>query len=556
MQYDIVIWFTARQWGTYPSLTNTDTTNLSTYLNAGGNLFLSSQDYLYDFYGAGSFTASPGEFAYDYLKIASGTSDTGVGTIYGVQDDPITDGITYTTVDRFTDYSDRITPLGSANTILTTTTGNNSLRYAGSYKVVFMAMPFEFISNEANRSELMGRIIRWFYNTEPTPPTTILPDNTPDKTPHIYWLGAHDNEGDVLKYYIRIGNTPWGAEIINWTFTNTNAYYDIINALPIGTYYVQVRANDGMYNSTIRQETLVIENTPPNPPTWILPDTTGDRKPKITWGGASDADGDLLRYYIRIGKTSGGGEVLAWTYVGTDTFYQVITSLQVGKYYIQIKAFDGFVNSTVHEETMHVLSIVINEICTFGDANNEWIEIYNNDVNALDITSWRLTDNDGNVFTFPSFVIPPGGYVVVHVGLGIDNSTDLYWNRITAVFEDYGDNVILYNSLGQPIDYVAYGTCIEPAPPGTYWGPEGSEGIPEAPLFGESLSRIPNGEDNDWYSDWQITNGSCMTPGAPNIAIPEFEPLIPIFACMAIPSLFLFRKRYKLRQCSTLKNDK
>jgi hypothetical protein len=69
-QYDLVIWFTGECWGTYgnDTITPTDEMNLGLYLDGGGALFFSSQDYFYVNYpSAGSF--SPGQFPFDYLGI-------------------------------------------------------------------------------------------------------------------------------------------------------------------------------------------------------------------------------------------------------------------------------------------------------------------------------------------------------------------------------------------------------------------------------------------------------------------------------------------------------
>jgi len=68
--YDLVIWFNGEAWGYYgnDTITPTDEGNLAIFLDGGGSLFLSSQDYFYDAYtNAGSF--STGQFPYDYLGI-------------------------------------------------------------------------------------------------------------------------------------------------------------------------------------------------------------------------------------------------------------------------------------------------------------------------------------------------------------------------------------------------------------------------------------------------------------------------------------------------------
>jgi hypothetical protein len=72
--YPVVIWSCGESWQLSQTLTPTDEANLATYLDGGGSLFLSAQDYFWDRYSsAGSF--SPGQFPYDYLGVTSVSQD-------------------------------------------------------------------------------------------------------------------------------------------------------------------------------------------------------------------------------------------------------------------------------------------------------------------------------------------------------------------------------------------------------------------------------------------------------------------------------------------------
>jgi len=66
-QYDIIIWFTGEAYD-QDCMTGNDENNLTSYLDGGGLLFLSSQGYLTN-YGYGTITLDPGEFPYDYLGL-------------------------------------------------------------------------------------------------------------------------------------------------------------------------------------------------------------------------------------------------------------------------------------------------------------------------------------------------------------------------------------------------------------------------------------------------------------------------------------------------------
>src|SRR5262245_46240579 len=47
--------------------------------------------------------------------------------------------------------------------------------------------------------------------------------------------------------------------------------------------------------------------------------------------------------------------------------------------------------------------------------NSDWIEIHNPGDAPIDLVGWHLTDNESNPtkWTFPSVVVPAGGYLVV-----------------------------------------------------------------------------------------------------------------------------------------------
>lgn len=49
------------------------------------------------------------------------------------------------------------------------------------------------------------------------------------------------------------------------------------------------------------------------------------------------------------------------------------------------------------------------------DSATDWVELYNDGATPIDLAGWRLTDNAANTvkWTFPSVVIPAGGYLVV-----------------------------------------------------------------------------------------------------------------------------------------------
>ncbi|MBI1226334.1 MAG: hypothetical protein GC192_13955 [Bacteroidetes bacterium] len=68
----------------------------------------------------------------------------------------------------------------------------------------------------------------------------------------------------------------------------------------------------------------------------------------------------------------------------------------------------------VFEKYHHPLmnKIVINEISCNNKQTGDWVELYNSSSQSLNLKDWKLSDRK-NVFNFPTYTIPPKGYVVI-----------------------------------------------------------------------------------------------------------------------------------------------
>ncbi len=210
--YRILIWTTGDEYeGT---LTSADKTNISQYLDAGGNLFISSQDYLYE-HGTDAF-------ATDYLHVDWFSNDVGVSAITGVNGDPISDGLSYTLTypSGFSNWSDDILPDAEATGVFTNSGYTEKavgavdyygcIRYPASgnatFKTVFFAVPFEAFPLGGGSTTVMERTIEWF-NEAPVAATLEL---DPDTTS----IGA----GGVLGMQVTVANQLSSEEdFVFWT---------------------------------------------------------------------------------------------------------------------------------------------------------------------------------------------------------------------------------------------------------------------------------------------------------------------------------------------------
>lgn len=169
--YSVVIWFTGETWGYYgyDVLTLNDETNLAAYLDGGGNLFLSAQDYLYASYpSAGSF--SPGQFPYDYLHLSSVSQDAisdpytatgGVGSV--------AEGMQFETLRCYDNpdvplWTDYLYGQARAVNVFEVPGGVSAVQYdAGDFKTVFTTTEFCGLvdGSPSYRAEFMAAVVDW-----------------------------------------------------------------------------------------------------------------------------------------------------------------------------------------------------------------------------------------------------------------------------------------------------------------------------------------------------------------------------------------------------------
>ena len=92
-----------------------------------------------------------------------------------------------------------------------------------------------------------------------------------------------------------------------------------------------------------------------------------------------------------------------------------------------------------------------------GDqVEREFVSIRNFGTAPVDMTSWTLRDQQGNVYTFPAFTLQVGGLVKVYSGSGADTANHVYWMRSHPVWNDRTDRAQLSDSAGLLLDRCAY----------------------------------------------------------------------------------------------------
>ena len=149
--------------------------------------------------------------------------------------------------------------------------------------------------------------------------------------------------------------------------------------------------------------------------------------------------------------------------------------------------------------TSSAYSMVINELMPNPSENDEWIELYNETLDPVDLADWQLIDMAGNIgyiyneVDFGTVIVPSDGYLVVakdEETLDLLNIPD--HQRVIVmdlpILNNDGDRLRLVNSVGVEEDCIAYDSeatsvagrsweRIDPNRSGTdpdNWGPSAS----------------------------------------------------------------------------------
>jgi hypothetical protein len=158
-----VLWTTADDDAT--GMVPADEQRIMDYLDAGGNLLMSSMNYL-------SSRETSNEFIDNYLHIDSWTPDSGCFIVAGAAGDPISDGMSLGLLaGPFPpSLSDVFVTSAPAVPVFTSSGLERGLRVEESgHKVAFLAFPFEDVRVDAagpdNQRTLVARILSWFDET-------------------------------------------------------------------------------------------------------------------------------------------------------------------------------------------------------------------------------------------------------------------------------------------------------------------------------------------------------------------------------------------------------
>ncbi len=258
--YPLTVWYTAYDW--FQPLTPEEEERLASYLDGGGRLLFSSQDYLYN-----QPNQQPGAFAQNYLGVLGHTEDFSSTLTIGEPGSPVGHRLgpyPLTFPLGYNNWTDGLTPTVTAQVASRGQAEQpNALTQAGlgpggqSWRTNFMAYGFELLA-PADRNRLMQRSLGWLSwlgRSTVTPSLTAARDGET-----VVYTATLSNDGwdDLATAYFtatRPAELSWGSfspdlslvgDELRWSgpltqnetrvFTYSAA---IANSLPTGTLVEQ-----------------------------------------------------------------------------------------------------------------------------------------------------------------------------------------------------------------------------------------------------------------------------------------------------------------------------
>lgn len=160
----------------------------------------------------------------------------------------------------------------------------------------------------------------------------------------------------------------------------------------------------------------------------------------------------------------------------------------------------------IHSSTAaaNPLDVVVNEIAWMGNTvlgNDEWIELYNNTENSINLDGWQLVAQDGTPKINLSGTIPANGFYLLE-RTNDDTVPGISADKIyTGALGNNGENLKLYDNLNNIVDEV---NCSEK------W------------LAGDNAAKQTMERKID--NNWQTSQNPGGTPKSQNSIIVQIEP--------------------------------
>jgi D-alanyl-D-alanine carboxypeptidase len=231
--YPAVVWQLGEESTQDETFSSVEQSLVATYLNSGGNLFISGSEIGWDLDRSSGPTQAARDFYHNQLRAVFANDDAntyafaaGAGGIFSGDASGSFDNGTHGTYN--VDFPDVLTSTNGSVAAITYTGGTGgaaAVQYDGSLgggKVMNWGFPFETITSSTLRDAYMSDVLR-FFGILPSPALAPLQYNPATKTLTLSW-SASAGLSYRIQYKTNLTDVTWQALTPDITATNTVAY--------------------------------------------------------------------------------------------------------------------------------------------------------------------------------------------------------------------------------------------------------------------------------------------------------------------------------------------
>lgn len=165
-------------------------------------------------------------------------------------------------------------------------------------------------------------------------------------------------------------------------------------------------------------------------------------------------DGENFNYRL---VAEGYARVYDSAFTESDRFYDAETQAQASGIGVWGCAEDTDFTTTTSESGDISDSTGIDVVEIHADAagddhenlNDEYLVLANVGNETLDLGGWTVEDDGGHSYTIPADVtVQPDGQITLYSGTGSDTNSSLYWGADSAIWNNAGDTIYVYDESG------------------------------------------------------------------------------------------------------------
>lgn len=272
--YQAVIWLC--EWA-FPTLDSSDRSSISSYLNAGGKLFLSGQDIGWDLCDpTGPENENSGGaskvFFETYLKSKFVADDAANDNMIGVAGDSIGNGLSFTRkqVERgASQYPDVIDTTGGSKYAFVYGGGNyknrgGAITYSGNYKLAYFGFGgYESITDSVQRFMVMQNVLKWLFEYSIVADKLPNTENTTDPYPLNVTVSSHSTIQNVSLYWDNDGELPFNKLAMSFANGKYSASIPAQSGTKTVEYFALVKTQSGFLPYLISKFVVGPDNVPP-----------------------------------------------------------------------------------------------------------------------------------------------------------------------------------------------------------------------------------------------------------------------------------------------------